>query len=365
MTKIISAPSKYIQGKGELSRIKEHISSLGKSFFIIADDFVMNLTKNTIEESFKNSDVNLVFEKFNGECSKNEINRLRKIYLEKKCDGVIGIGGGKTFDTAKSIGYYEDAPIIIVPTIASTDSPCSSLVVMYTDDHVFDEYLMISNNPNRVIMDTDIIANSPVRLLVAGIGDALATYFEAQACMDAKAPNMFGAESTKSALALAKLCYETLLSDGYKAVLAAENNVSTMALENIIEANTYLSGIGFESGGLAAAHAIHNGFTVIDDCHHLYHGEKVAFGTIVQLILENRSMEEIKEVIEFCISVGLPVTLKDMGIDEINYDDIMKVAEAACAEGETIHNMPFEVTSEAVYAAILTANEIGLRYKNK
>lgn len=159
------------------------------------------------------------------------------------------------------------------------------------------------------------------------------------------------------------MCYDTLLEDGLKAKLSVINKVPTKALENIIEANTYLSGVGFESSGLAAAHAIHNGFTAIKECHSLYHGEKVAFGTLVQLVLENSPMEEIEEVMDFCVEVGLPITLADLGINEINEEDIMKVAEISCDKNDTMGNMPFEVTKEDVYSAILTADELGKVYK--
>ncbi|MEF1211772.1 iron-containing alcohol dehydrogenase, partial [Vibrio alginolyticus] len=157
----------------------------------------------------------------------------------------------------------------------------------------------------------------------------------------------------------AKLCYETLLEDGVKAKAAVENGVSTKAVENIIEANTYLSGIGFESSGLAGAHAIHNGLTKLEECHHLYHGEKVVFGTLVQLVLENAAMEEINTVLAFCRSVGLPTNLFDMGVKDLNHAKLREVAEASTAEGETIHNMPFPVTAENVYSAILTAHQLG------
>lgn len=134
-------------------------------------------------------------------------------------------------------------------------------------------------------------------------------------------------------------------------------------MEKIIEANTLLSGIGFESGGLAGAHAIHNGFTVLEECHHMYHGEKVAFGTITQLVLEDMPADELEDVIGFCIDVGLPVTLKELGVEEVTKEKIMAVAEAACAETDTLHNMPFEVTPEKVYAAIMAADAYGNYFK--
>lgn len=124
---------------------------------------------------------------------------------------------------------------------------------------------------------------------------------------------MAGGQCTQAALALAELCFNTLIEEGEKAMLAAEQHVVTPALERIIEANTYLSGVGFESGGLAAAHAIHNGLTAIPDAHHYYHGEKVAFGTLTQLVLENAPHDEIETVAALCHSVGLPITLGATG----------------------------------------------------
>lgn len=363
MSKVIMAPGRYIQGSGELTKIKDHVAPFGDSLFVIGTDRCINQTKEILEASFKDSGCKLVYERFNKECSNNEINRLREICKANGCNVVVGMGGGKAFDTAKAVAYYEKLPVIIVPTIAATDAPCSALSVIYTDTGVFESYLVLPKNPEVVLIDTDIVADAPARLLVSGMGDALATWFEARACMESNASNMSGCKPTKGAVALAKLCYDTLISDGYKAKLACEGNVCTKALEDVVEANTYLSGVGFESGGLAAAHAIHNGFTVLEDCHHLYHGEKVAFGTIIQLVLENRSMDEIEEVITFCMSVGLPTTLEDMGIKEINKCELMKVAEASAATGETIYNEPFEVTPETVYAAIIAADALGKAYK--
>ena len=98
---------------------------------------------------------------------------------------------------------------------------------------------------------------------------------------------------------------------------------SHRALENIIEANILLSGLGFESGGLAGAHAIHDGLTILEGTHKYFHGEKVAFGTIVQLMLENAPEGEMNEVLDFCVKVGLPVCLEDIGVDSITREELI------------------------------------------
>lgn len=360
MNRIILSPSKYIQGPGELSKLGQYFANLGKEgAFAIVDPFILDLYKEDIMSGFAKEGALVSLDRFNGECSKNEVNRLVKQVQEAKLDVIMGIGGGKTIDTAKAVAYYAQLPIVVVPTIASTDAPCSALSVLYTDEGEFDEYLMLRSNPEMVVLDTRVIAKAPSRLLVAGIGDAMSTYFEARACHRAKAKTMAGGESSLTALALAKLCLDTLLADGLKAKLSVDNQVSSGAVENIIEASTYLSGIGFESGGLAAAHAIHNGMTVLEECHHMYHGEKVAFGTLVQLTLENEDQEEILMLMEFYQSLGLPTTLEDLGVDYTKKDRIMMFAKASTVEGETIHNMPFKVTAEDVYSAILVTDALG------
>ena len=150
---------------------------------------------------------------------------------------------------------------------------------------------------------------------------------------------------------------------GYLAKLAVEQGVVTEAVEKVVEANTLLSGLGFESSGLAAAHAIHNGFTALPETHQAYHGEKVAFGTLVQMVLENRSRQELDEVLRFCSEVGLPTCLADLGVVQASEEKIMQVAATACTAGETIHNEPFKVTSQSVYAAILATDAIGRSQK--
>ena len=359
MANILCSPSKYVQGAGEMKKLGEYAQKYGKKALVLITESGYKRIEDVLKVGFEGYDIEPVYEYFNRECSKTEINRLVAVMNEKGCDVVIGIGGGKILDTAKAVAYFKEVPVLICPTIASTDAPCSALSVIYTDEGVFEEYLFLPANPNMVLMDTEIIAKSPVRLTVSGMGDALATYFEARACQASEATTCAGGNVTMAAMSLAKLCFDTLMNEGVKAKLALEAGACTKAVEKVIEANTLLSGIGFESGGLAGAHAIHNGFTVLDECHHMYHGEKVAFGTITQLVLEDIPAEELEDIIDWCIELGLPVTLKELGITEVTDEKLMAVATAACVENDTLHNMPFEVTPETVCAAIKAADAYG------
>ena len=362
MTQVIASPSRYIQGKGESGNLCKYAANFGKKLCILTSASGRKRVEDQIVSGQKDSGVEIQFEVFNGECCMTEISRISDMLKQSGCDMIAGVGGGKIHDTAKAAGYYTGLPVLIVPTIASTDAPCSALSVIYTDEGVFEKYLFLPSSPNVVLVDTDIVSKAPARLLVSGMGDALATYFEARACKQSNADNCVGGKCTQAAMALAELCYDTLMEYGLNAAIAADEKVCTKAVENIIEANTYLSGIGFESGGLAGAHAIHNGLTAIEATHKMYHGEKVAFGTLVQLVLENADSEEIEEVVEFCQAVGLPTTLEELGIKEVKPEEIMEVAKLAAAEGDTLSNMPFEVTPEDVYAAILAADAIGRSY---
>lgn len=364
MAQTFASPSKYIQGYDELSRIKKHISHLGSSIFVVASEKRLSDVKGVIQDNFRDANFPLTFEPFCGECSKQEVERLRRVVKANNCDVIIGLGGGKVIDTAKAVAYYDKLPVVIVPTVASCDAPTSAMVIYYHEDGNFQEVLLTRRNPNIVLVDTHIIAKAPVRLLVAGMGDALGTYFEARTCVGSHRKNFAGGTFTLASYELAKLCYKTLLANGPAAVLAVKHQVVTKALENIIETNILLSGIGSECNGVSAAHSMYFGFSILPGSHNKFHGEWVAFGTIVQLVFENRPSEEIDEVIRFCRSIGLPTTLADLGLENISRENLMRVAQAASAPKESIHTEPFPVTADGVLAAILVADSIGREYKD-
>ncbi|NLY51240.1 MAG: glycerol dehydrogenase [Firmicutes bacterium] len=357
MIKALISPGRYVQGSGALKEAGRFIAPLGNKALVLTSKTAWRTAGQTLEQGLRG--IRITVEQFGGECSKPEIERVKRAAQEAGANVIIGFGGGKALDTAKAVAFYLNVPVAILPSIATTDAPCSALSVIYTPDGTFEEYLVLPQNPDLVLMDTQLVAQAPARFLVAGMGDALATKFEAEASNASHKEALSGGTPTLSALALADLCYTTLIDHGYTAKLAVEKHAVSPAVEKVVEASTLLSGLGFESGGLAAAHAIHNGFTALEPTHHYYHGEKVAFSTLVQLVMEGKPTELIYEVIEFCQVVGLPTSLAQLGLDNPTRGDLMKVAQVATAPNETIHNEPFPVTPELVVDAILAADALG------
>ncbi|MCE5229393.1 glycerol dehydrogenase [bacterium] len=355
-------PGKYIQGIGALGELPALVDLLGRQGLALASPSVRDKVLPGCGIDLKAHGIPV--ELFRGECCEKELERVAGVVSQQHVDVLVGMGGGKTIDTAKIVADRSRIPVVIIPTIASTDAPTSGCAVCYSPDGVFEAIYYQNSNPAAVLVDVGIIAAAPVRFLVAGMGDALSTWFEARSCERTQSVNECGGHSTGAGLAIAKLCYETLLAYGVAAKIACERHLVTPALEHVIEANVLLSGVGFESGGLAAAHAIHNGLTALPQTHAFYHGEKVAFGVLAGLQLADAPAEEIDTVFSFCEDVGLPTTLADLGLAEAGREELMTAAEKTCAAKESVHHEAGEMTAEKVLSAMLVADAIGRERKN-
>ncbi|MBF4549178.1 glycerol dehydrogenase [Pseudoclavibacter sp. VKM Ac-2888] len=359
----VLSPGRYVQGKGALARLGEFVAQIGSTPLLLADDFVWDLLGERLSTSFTGGEAEVPRERFNGVASSGEIDRIVEVITASGSDVIVAVGGGSTIDAAKAAGYLAGVRWVSVPTVASTDAPTSALAVIYTEAGEFEEYRFFPRNPDLVLVDSQLVADAPARFLVAGFGDALATWLEARATSRSNASTMAGGLPTQTGTALAKLSWDVLWENAATALDAVEDGVVTPALERAIEANTLLSGLGFESGGLAAAHAIHNGLTAAPQTHGLQHGEKVNIGSIAQLILEGAPAEEIRDFIVFTTKLGLPTTLTEIGLSTDDKHELRLVAEAATVAGETIHNMPFAVTSDDVIAALTSLERLSRRIR--
>ncbi len=362
-TRAWGSPSRYIQGRYELNNIREYTEVYGKKVFFLIDVFFYANMKEKFEAIYAESDSKIQVEQFGGQCTAKEIDRCAALCKDLHPDVVVGIGGGKTMDTAKGVADQYGAATVIVPTTASTDAPAMGLSVIYTEEGEHVGARHYKKNPDLVLVDTDIICKAPIRFLVAGIGDALATWPETRANLRSYSPNYVnkGYRQTLAGTAVAKACHETILSKGISAKIAAEQGLCTVDVEDVIEANTLLSGLGVQNTSCAGAHSIAEGITVLPPCARLLHGEVVAFGILVQLIVEGAPSEEIEEMYDFFEAVGLPTTFADLGIADATDEDIMKVAVESMKSYWDVQ--PHPVNPQMVFDGIKMANRLGMMKK--
>ena len=299
---MFGSPASYIQGSDVLFKSAEYLARLGNRILLLAGPTSLRIVGNEFGDYLINNDFTVTKVQFNGESSENEIKRVSKIGHDNHVEMVIGLGGGKTIDAAKA-------------------------------------------NPDLVMVDTKVIATAPAKLLACGMADALATNIEAQAVKKSHGLNMLGEHQTLVGLAVAQECENTLFAYGDEAYAAAIAHADTKAFDRIVEANTLMSGVGFESGGLAAAHAINDALSVLNGpVHERLHGEKVAFGLLTQLMLEGAATERFEKYFHFLKKLHLPTNFVELGIEDPSEANLLKVGKAACAPNDTMNRLPFEVT---------------------
>ena len=359
---VFGSPFRYYQGFGILDTAGKLLAPMGRRFFLIGDAFVLDLLADRVEASFAAQDRSLARGLFNGECTSAEINRLIALCRELGCDAVLGAGGGKAMDTAKAVSIALNAPVAVLPTVASSDAPVSHVAIIYNEDHSNDRVAYMRYAPWCVLVDTEIILKSPLRLFVSGIGDAMATKFEADACLASGAITGLRGRPPQAARALCDLCWQIVRTHSLDAIKALRTGNPNQAFEQVIEATTLLSGLGFENGGLAAAHAVSMGLSVLPSTQKSTHGETVAFGLLAQFILEKRPPAFLDDILAFMQAVGLPVTLAQLGLRPEDDPLIRSAAEAACVPTGIMRNMPRPVTPEQTEEAVREADRLGQNF---
>jgi glycerol dehydrogenase len=355
-------PGRYIQGPGAVAQLPQLLLELGsRRAALLADATVRATLGGRIDAMLAEipQPVPITFSwlDFPGECSVATIAALAE--RASACDTVIALGGGKTIDTAKGIARRLAARLVIIPTIASNDSPTSRLIVLYDDAHRVAGVELLARNPDVVLVDTAVIAQAPARFFAAGMGDALSKKFEARQCHLAGGHNFYGTPSLPTARLLADRCYEAILEFGAAALRqVAQERCPNEAVERTVEATVLLSGVGFESGGLSLAHALVRGFSAHPVLGKFLHGEVVAFGTLVQLVAEGRSKSEATEYAAFTRRLGLPASFDWFGIEHMSVAELDEIARISCTAPYSANLRP-AIDQSGLRQALEAADLIG------
>lgn len=362
-----SSPSRYIQGAGIIKELYAYCEHLGKSAFILVTPSCRDLCPQ-IEKSYRmhNGDCHITECKVRGDGSEID-------YYSDFCvaDYIVGIGGGRITDLTKAIADRKKIPCVILPSAISTDAPATSRSVLYHPDG--SSYaIKYEKSPELIIVDSEIIFRSPLRFFVSGIGDAITTKFESEANARNMRKNLVKGNyfPTYTGAAVANLCYAALLEAGRDAVSGIRSGCHNKSVDRVIEAVVLMSGLGSENCGCGIAHAVGEGVALVPTDKASLHGEQVAFGLICQFIAEGREAAFIYGLLEYYADIGLPKTLKELGIDvnEKNLEIIagMAVSRACWKEALDVPVTDVGQVMEIIKRADAIGNESGSRkYKGQ
>ncbi|MHC5229867.1 iron-containing alcohol dehydrogenase family protein [Enterococcus sp. LJL99] len=344
------APQEYECREGAWQGLQEHLNRRnlkkililhGKESWNVAQKYFPKLTK--IETSY---------EYYGGVCTDERTAELEALVRQEQFDGILAVGGGKISDLGKSVAYLTRLPILILPTLAATCAAYTPLSVIYRQDGSMDRYDVFPVSNSLVLIEPAVILDSPKELMIAGIGDTIAKWYEADA-MISQLP--IQSIEIQVAVFAAKKCRDILLSDSQSALAAMDCNELNQAFLNVVETNILLGGMvggfGDDYGRTSGAHSIHDALTIRPESHHQLHGNKVAYGVLVQLVIEQK-WTEIEKLLPFYHQLCLPTCLKDMKMEHLTQDEIQEVAKRAAADYETIHFMKETITPDVVAKAI-------------
>ena len=356
---LLIAPAQVLRGENILSQSGSAIAAFGKRPLIVGGNHTLEIIQPYLQPIIQEYKLEPAQASYLPDCTESSLTKLRDTVATHKADFIIGVGGGKALDTAKLLADQCQISIVTIPTSGATCAAWTALSNIYSETSAFQYDVTLARCPDLLILDYSLIRTAPQRMLVAGIGDAIAKWYEASVSSGKSTATL-----TIAAVQQARILRDILLQK------------STAALENargddwreVVDATVLLAGVIGGIGGAncrtVAAHAVHNGLTHIQSAHHPLHGEKVAYGILVQLRLEEMlqgnqlAVSARKQLLEFYTAIGLPQTLEDLGLGNISLSQLRQAAEVACQPNSDLHRLPFSVSPEQLMAAMVSTREL-------
>lgn len=354
---LMVAPAVVMRGQQAIGEAIESILKLGQRPLIIGGEQSLNLSQ--LEVLFDHPKLEIDRARYTPDCCESSLDRLSTTVSEHQADLIIGIGGGKCLDTAKLLAHRCQLPVVTIPTSGATCAAWTALSNIYSETGAFRYDVSLPKCPDLLILDYSIIATAPQRMLVAGIGDAIAKWYEA---------SVSSGHSSQTLLIAAVQQARVLRDILFQKSIGALEHPGGEDWQEVVDATVLLAGVIGGLGGAqcrtVAAHAVHNGLTHLPGSHHALHGEKVAYGILVQLRLEemlqgNRLAAVARQqLLDFYTAIGLPKTLADLGFNEITLSQLHHAANLACQPDSDLHRLPFSVVPEQLVAAMVSTTII-------
>ena len=348
------APGKVIRGSRILTNSSPAIACLGSRPLLVAGKKSFSLAQTHLQAIMDDKELNFTKCYYTPDCSESSLKALRKTAKEHKANVIVGVGGGKALDTAKLVAHQLQLPVVTIPTSAATCAAWTALSNVYSDAGAFLYDVGLAKSPDLLILDYELIKTAPQRTLVAGIGDAIAKWYEASVSSGHSEQTLVIA-----AVQQARVLRDILLQKSAAALRSPGSEIWRQVVDATVLLAGVIGGIGGAQCRTVAAHAIHNGLTHV--CGHgSIHGEKVAYGILAQLRLEEMlqgnqlAAAARQQLLKFYAEIGLPQKLADLGLGEITLTQLQNVAQITLAPSSDIHRLPFSVSLEQLMAAMVS-----------
>jgi len=357
------APTKVLRSPKALEQAGAAIATLGRCPLVVGGDRTLAVAQPRLQPVLEEQQLPFVQADYGSDCSETGLASLRQAVTVNQADFIIGVGGGKALDAAKLLAHQCQLPVVTIPTSAATCAAWTALSNIYSNQGAFLYDVSLNRCPDLLILDYELIKSAPKRTLVAGIGDALAKWYEA---------SVSSGHSEQTLMVAAVQQARVLRDILFQKSTAALKEPGSAAWREVVEATVLLAGVIGGLGGAqcrtVAAHAVHNGLTHLP-FHNSIHGEKVAYGILVQLRLEELvqgnqlAATARQQLLKFYAEIGLPQKLGDLGLGNITLRELQTSAEIAVAPNSDIHRLPFKVVPEQLMAAMVstTTPDLGNR----
>jgi glycerol dehydrogenase-like iron-containing ADH family enzyme len=352
---LMVAPAQIIRGTKVLPQSGAAIARLGQRILLVGGNQTLDLVQPLLQPVLEEQGLAVAQSAYGVDCSEAALEALHQAATVHQADLVIGVGGGKALDAAKLLADQRRLAIVTIPTSAATCAAWTALSNIYSEQGAFQYDVALAHCPNLLILDYALVQTATQRTLVAGIGDALAKWYEA---------SVSSGHSDQTLMIAAVQQARVLRDILFQKAAAALQNPGSAVWREVVDATVLLAGVIGGLGGAqcrtVAAHAVHNGLTHLLQSHGTLHGEKVAYGILVQLRLEemvqgNRLAATARQqLLKFYSEIGLPQSLANLGLTEITLANLQHAAEVSCSTGSDIHRLPFEVTPSQLMAAMVS-----------
>jgi len=359
------APAQVLRGFQALELSGEAIACLGKRPLVVGGDRTLATLASQLQSVLEQQQLNYSFASYSPDCSEASLALLQEATASHQADLIIGVGGGKAMDTAKLLAHQCKLPVVTIPTSAATCAAWTGLSNIYSDQGAFLYDVGLARCPDLLVLDYSLIQTAPQRTLIAGIGDALAKWYEASVSSGSSPFTLIIA-----AVQQARVLRDILFQKSADALKEPGSEVWREVVDATVLLAGVIGGLGGAQCRTVAAHAIHNGLTHLPAAHDVLHGEKVAYGILAQLRLEEMlqgnqlAASARQQLLKFYAEIGLPQSLDDLNLGNITLLELRQAAEIACSPSSDIHRLPFKVVPEQLMAAMVSTNTPVERSRN-